>query len=911
MKKNSVRLICIVLSALLIMAALPVMSFAGSDYKVYLSDGTAIQINEGQTPTDTRIVNKIYWERENQYSAYQLVLDGFNGTAVTCTGDLYIRVKSNSTLTGGVLAIGATGSYGACVSSSGNISISMYNGATLTLKPDAAKAAKQHIAGIYSKGKVTVNNSAGKVVIDATNSSNGSCYGIYGNLVVNAAKLDITATSTNANAINCYGVSGTVNYQGSASTVIRVKPGSAKSNAAVNGQVTYEQSFTGATAFINGDDATKTDGTNPALTAKPTYNSALSTTAILRYGAYNYSAFGVSKNASTGSTSAINEVKICEDLASVRPQVGKPLAATVEHDDYILRLSWSNGHGGFFKAGTIATEGVAYQCNAYFVPLNAIQMNETASYYISNWNTTSSSIAKYAWMFNLLGFNSGNLSSSQLTQAKDGTSIKAEYKQATAGKEPTINPANPEIILSENEKVTLTVYAENCVATVWEKKVPGSDNWDTYKAGGLYTTADYTPSGNFNGTVFRISAYAPGYAPATTEITVKEKNTIKISKQPTSVMYADGKADFSVAATGKYELSYQWYYETANGTVYAVSGQTGPTKFEGMKTDTLKITTGAAFMATQGYKFYCVITDKTGAELKSDKAIVLAPATITIKEQPANAVIKDKTVTFKVTAESTAPMTYQWYMGTTALENKTYSTGFTVSGATTGNLTIKNVIPYLKSVEFYCVIKNSNGTKVETNKVSITSEIHAITIKEQPVSVTAQAGNTVTFKVTVDTDEAAQPVSYQWYKNGTAVANSPTGTTSNTVMGATGATLSILYATADFFNGAEFYVVATNADGEKVTSAKVKATITAAPAVTVKTGDVDNDGDVTVSDARLALRASIGLTGDKDKDGKALDFTNKDNREYKAADVDGEGGIKVGDARLILRVAVRLDTFKA
>jgi len=81
------------------------------------------------------------------------------------------------------------------------------------------------------------------------------------------------------------------------------------------------------------------------------------------------------------------------------------------------------------------------------------------------------------------------------------------------------------------------------------------------------------------------------------------------------------------------------------------------------------------------------------------------------------------------------------------------------------------------------------------------------------------------------------------------------------------------------------------------------------PPVTFMKGDVDNDGNVTVSDARLALRAAINLTGDKDISGNALDFTNKDSREYKAADVDGAEGVKVGDARLILRVAIKLDKF--
>ena len=61
-------------------------------------------------------------------------------------------------------------------------------------------------------------------------------------------------------------------------------------------------------------------------------------------------------------------------------------------------------------------------------------------------------------------------------------------------------------------------------------------------------------------------------------------------------------------------------------------------------------------------------------------------------------------------------------------------------------------------------------------------------------------------------------------------------------------------------------------------------------------GDVNNDGKITVDDARAALRASV-----------KLDVLSA--AAYAAADVDGKKGVTVDDARLILRVSVKLDTF--
>ena len=58
-------------------------------------------------------------------------------------------------------------------------------------------------------------------------------------------------------------------------------------------------------------------------------------------------------------------------------------------------------------------------------------------------------------------------------------------------------------------------------------------------------------------------------------------------------------------------------------------------------------------------------------------------------------------------------------------------------------------------------------------------------------------------------------------------------------------------------------------------------------------GDVDGDGNVTVKDARLALRASAQL--------EKLYAT-----PFDAADVNGDGRVTASDARSILRYAARL-----
>lgn len=62
-------------------------------------------------------------------------------------------------------------------------------------------------------------------------------------------------------------------------------------------------------------------------------------------------------------------------------------------------------------------------------------------------------------------------------------------------------------------------------------------------------------------------------------------------------------------------------------------------------------------------------------------------------------------------------------------------------------------------------------------------------------------------------------------------------------------------------------------------------------------GDVDGDGRVTASDARLILRRAARL----------VTFTPEQDW---LADVDGDGRVTAADARLVLRVAAKLDTFE-
>jgi uncharacterized protein YkwD len=65
---------------------------------------------------------------------------------------------------------------------------------------------------------------------------------------------------------------------------------------------------------------------------------------------------------------------------------------------------------------------------------------------------------------------------------------------------------------------------------------------------------------------------------------------------------------------------------------------------------------------------------------------------------------------------------------------------------------------------------------------------------------------------------------------------------------------------------------------------------------TAETGDINNDGKISASDARLVLRAAAKLE-------------HFNSEQTQAADVNGDNKITASDARKILRVSAKLDTF--
>lgn len=250
-----------------------------------------------------------------------------------------------------------------------------------------------------------------------------------------------------------------------------------------------------------------------------------------------------------------------------------------------------------------------------------------------------------------------------------------------------------------------------------------------------------------------------------------------IGTQPANQTVLEGAtATFSVTATGTAPLAYQW---KKGGT--AITGATAAS-----------YTTPATVLADSGSSFTVTVSNAAGSVTSSAATLTVSPAPPTITTQPSNVTVNaGSTATFNVVATGTAPLTYQWKKGGTAI------TGATSASYTTAATTLAD-----NGASFTVAVSNAQGTAT-SNAAVLTVQAPPV-FTAQPVGTTVTAGAAVTFTAAATGNPTP---TYQWFK----------GTTLLT--GQTAATLSI--ASAALADAGSYTVVATNTLGTATSSAAI------------------------------------------------------------------------------------------
>lgn len=265
-----------------------------------------------------------------------------------------------------------------------------------------------------------------------------------------------------------------------------------------------------------------------------------------------------------------------------------------------------------------------------------------------------------------------------------------------------------------------------------------------------------------------------------------------ITQQPPGATVTAGQSvTFSVTAAGNPTPTYQWRKNGAN-----ISGATSAT---------YAIATATA---NDAGTYTVVVSNSQGSVTSATATLTVNPALTapTITQQPQNqTVTTGQSVTFSVTASGNPAPAYQWRKN-----------GANISAATSAAYTIGNATAN-DAGAYTVVVSNSQGSITSaTATLAVNPLATAPVITAQPQNVTVTAGASATFTVTA---AGTAPLSYQWRKDGAAIA------------GATGSTLTL--SNVQSSNVGSYTVVVTNSAGS-ITSAAATLAIQAASSVFVE-----------------------------------------------------------------------------
>jgi hypothetical protein len=259
-----------------------------------------------------------------------------------------------------------------------------------------------------------------------------------------------------------------------------------------------------------------------------------------------------------------------------------------------------------------------------------------------------------------------------------------------------------------------------------------------------------------------------------------------ITSQPADQTVAVGSnATFSVTAVGATPLSYRWLFFGTNAP-WLTNATSSTLTINNVQTN-------------QAGNYKVIVSNNYGSVTSRVAHLTVTSKPIITSQPQSVATTVGSNATFTVTATGRMPLTYQWRFN-----------GVNIAAATNTAYTISNVQSNNQG-NYRVVVKNSDG--------SVTSAVATLTvtlspvITSQPTNQTVPQGSNATFTVTA---VGAQPLSYQWFFNGTNIL---------------GATSNVLTLVSVQTNNSGFYnALVTNTSGS-VTSAAALLTVSTAPTI--------------------------------------------------------------------------------
>jgi hypothetical protein len=294
--------------------------------------------------------------------------------------------------------------------------------------------------------------------------------------------------------------------------------------------------------------------------------------------------------------------------------------------------------------------------------------------------------------------------------------------------------------------VNMTVQTtQKFASTVTDGLIPYSYQWylnDTLVIGATNGTWNFTPEtvGNFKVYLNVTDALNSVVKSNTVFIAVYEQLNATISPNSVSMINGTSQTFSSTITGGAIPFTYQWYMNSSK-----VIGATSP---NWIFTPPLVGT----------YIIYLNVSDTNAVSTKSNFAIAIVETPIIANISPIHLRMylgQNQTFSSSISG-GTAPYSYQWCLNNTAVAN-----------ALNANWTFAPISP--GNYRVYLNVTDALNIKTQSNIVTDITVYPQLTVSISPTSINTTVGNPQIFVSNVS--GGAQPYSYQWYLNGSSVAD--------------------------------------------------------------------------------------------------------------------------------------------
>jgi len=352
-----------------------------------------------------------------------------------------------------------------------------------------------------------------------------------------------------------------------------------------------------------------------------------------------------------------------------------------------------------------------------------------------------------------------------------GSTLSAARTLSVTPSAPSIStqPANQTVLVGSQATFSVSATGSSSLSYQWSKNsvaINGATN-ATYTLAAV-AMAD---AGSYICTVTN-SVGSTRSSSAT--LTVNPVVAPSITTQPISTTVTVGNGvTFSAVVSGTAPLSYQWRKDGAT-----ILGATSGT----VNLPNVQPTDAGS---------YTVEVGNAAGNTTSNAASLTVNVSAAISTQPISQTINaGTTATWIIAATGTAPLSFQWRKN-----------GASISGATSGALTLTNV--QLSDAGSYTVVVGNVAGNTTSNPATLTVNVPAA-ISAQSISQTVNAGTAATFTVAAT---GTAPLTYQWRKDGTPI------------LGATTATFTL--SSVQPSDAAAYIVVISNPAGSSTSSAAI------------------------------------------------------------------------------------------